>query len=299
MLLMAQTEFMALECLPELTQTAATGDPDLAAIVALVPNLLPLLRPLEKSLDRADIEADGTTVPLVVTVPVNARKVRGVLVAGLTWLAASGDGTSLLPFRAWGPGAATPTPQAPTCTSAGCLPPVCSPAGCLPSLDGPPPVPPPPGTRAMRAITGTAPVPITPGDPLVGPTANGAPVVPTSPSVTSTALPPPSTAAAPTTTPPAGSGPVKLTVANVTKEPALLFSEGENGKLVFHRKVPAGEAVDVETTAGKRWVAVFADNPAGEAHVAATADAPWLLRPAGREPMKTAAAVTPVALPAR
>jgi len=80
--------------------------------------------------------------------------------------------------------------------------------------------------------------------------------------------------------------PVKLTVANVTKEPALLFSEGDNGKLVFHRKIPAGEAVDVETATGKRWVAVFAENPSGETCVVAANNAPWLLRSASREPAK-------------
>jgi hypothetical protein len=290
MLLIAQTELSALDCLPELAQ-AASDDVDYAAIAALVPNVLPLIRPLEKALDRAAIEADGTTVPVVVTVPVNAKKVRGVLIAGLTWLAASGDGTSSLPFRAWSPGAVVPVaPSAPV------APPVCSPAGCLPSLDGPPPVPPPPGTRAMRAINDTTPRPITLGDPQVVRAANGAPVVSTLPAATSMALPPPFVAAAPTAPPAAGSGTVKLTVANVTKEPALLFSEGENGKLNFHRKVPAGEAVDVETTAGKRWVAVFAENPAGETHVAATADAPWLLRPASREPTKAAAAANPLPL---
>jgi hypothetical protein len=293
MLLMAQTELSALDCLPELAQ-AASDDADYAAIAALVPNVLPLIRPLEKALDRAAIEADGTTVPVVVTLPANAKKVRGVLIAGLTWLAASGDGASFLPFRAWGPGAAAPvTSAAPTAPVA---PPVCSPAGCLPSLDGPPPVPPPPGTRAMRAIADTTPRPITLGDPQVVRSANGAPVVSSLPAATSMALPPPFVAAAPTAPSPAGSGPVKLTVANVTKEPALLFSEGENGKLNFHRKMPAGEAVDVETTAGKRWVAVFAENPAGETHVAATADAPWLLRPAGREPAKAAAAANPLPL---
>jgi hypothetical protein len=87
--------------------------------------------------------------------------------------------------------------------------------------------------------------------------------------------------------------PVKLTVANVTKEPALLFSEGENGKLVFHRKVPAGEAVDVDTAAGKRWVAVFAENPSGETCIVAANHSPWLLRSASGAPMKAVLSADP------
>jgi hypothetical protein len=90
-------------------------------------------------------------------------------------------------------------------------------------------------------------------------------------------------------------GPVKLTVANVTKEAALLFVEGDNGKLVFSRKVPAGEAVDVETAAGQRWVAIFAERPAGESHVADAAGAPWLLRtgPANEDKMPRAVGTNP------
>jgi hypothetical protein len=55
----------------------------------------------------------------------------------------------------------------------------------------------------------------------------------------------------------------KFTIANVKKEAALLFTEGEGGKLTFVRKVPAGEAVDLESAAGTRWIAVFSDKPAG------------------------------------
>jgi hypothetical protein len=72
--------------------------------------------------------------------------------------------------------------------------------------------------------------------------------------------------------------PVKLTVANVTKEPALLFSVGDGGKLVFSRKVPAGEAVDVKSSIGQRWVAVFAEKPAGDTFTAEKVEATWLLR---------------------
>jgi hypothetical protein len=94
-------------------------------------------------------------------------------------------------------------------------------------------------------------------------------------------MPPAAATLAPTTTLPAAPAApkaVKLTVANVTQDNVLLFYEGENGKLVFSQKVPYGEAVDVETTTGKRWVAIFIMNPASETHVV-TDSVPWLLRP--------------------
>jgi hypothetical protein len=72
--------------------------------------------------------------------------------------------------------------------------------------------------------------------------------------------------------------PVKLTVANVRKEEALLFTLAANGKLTFVKKVPAGEAVDVEASTGQRWVAVFTDRPAGESFVTTQVAENWLLR---------------------
>jgi hypothetical protein len=77
--------------------------------------------------------------------------------------------------------------------------------------------------------------------------------------------------------------PMKLAIANVAKEPALLFLQSEGGQLTFERKVPAGEAVDVETTARQRWVAIFAENPSSENYVAAPDKTTWLLRGAPRK----------------
>ncbi len=64
--------------------------------------------------------------------------------------------------------------------------------------------------------------------------------------------------------------PVKLSVANVRKETALLFTMADDGKLTFVQKVPAGEAVDVQTTSGQRWTEIYTDNPAAEYYTAAT-----------------------------
>jgi hypothetical protein len=82
----------------------------------------------------------------------------------------------------------------------------------------------------------------------------------------------------PVAVPPPASLPVKLTVANVRKEAALLFTVGDNGKLTFAQKIPPGEAVDLQTTSGQRWIAVFTDNPAGETFQPTQATETWLLR---------------------
>jgi hypothetical protein len=71
---------------------------------------------------------------------------------------------------------------------------------------------------------------------------------------------------------------VKLSVANVKKEEALLFFVTPDCKLTFARKVAPGEAVDVQATPGQRWIAVFADRPAGDSFAVPGADAVWLLR---------------------
>ena len=71
---------------------------------------------------------------------------------------------------------------------------------------------------------------------------------------------------------------VKLTVANVRKEPALLFTIGDDSKLTFVQKVPAGEAVDVQTNSGQSWVAVFMERPGGEIFKPSQAKETWLLR---------------------
>jgi hypothetical protein len=70
----------------------------------------------------------------------------------------------------------------------------------------------------------------------------------------------------------------KFTVANVRKEPALLFKEGKGGKLIFVRKVPVGEAVDLETPVNLYWFAVFVEKPGGESFTPDSSGAVWLLR---------------------
>jgi hypothetical protein len=125
-----------------------------------------------------------------------------------------------------------------------------------------PPSPPFPLPRELAAQQAAAPLPT--------PTVRSAsPLQPT----TSVPLPPvPTASTAPT--------PVKLAVANVRGETALLFTMDATGKLTFVRKLPHGTAEDLATAQGQRWVAVFADNPASlQFTVPAGGQATWLLRP--------------------
>jgi hypothetical protein len=285
--LVGVAELSAIDSAPEFCSRIGPI-PDLENVAAAATGLLPVARPLEKALMKAVVRADGTTVPVTVSVPVSAKKIRTALVAALT-LAAHDSGTtlnlnSLVPFRAW-KGGTTPPSQVPCCPQRGCLTvpgcgsavePIvshCSPAGCGPMS---------PPTAPLSAFP--AQQPETPGASPFMPASNGTPGPASGPTAVTTPTPPGMSSSTVLPTAMSPSAAVKLTVANVTPELALLFSE-ENGKLVFSRKVPAGEAVDVETTTGKRWVAVFVEHPASETYTV-TGSTPWLLRPTNPDLMK-------------
>ena len=70
----------------------------------------------------------------------------------------------------------------------------------------------------------------------------------------------------------------KLTVANVRKEAVLLFIVDPQGELTFVKKLPAGEATDLKSVAGERWVAVFMSEPYRVKFVVWQPEATWLLR---------------------
>lgn len=73
----------------------------------------------------------------------------------------------------------------------------------------------------------------------------------------------------------AGAG--KLTVANVLKEEAMLFLVTKDG-LTFVRKLPHGEAADLDARAGQRYAAVFASAPHQVGHEVKASSETWLLR---------------------
>jgi hypothetical protein len=69
-----------------------------------------------------------------------------------------------------------------------------------------------------------------------------------------------------------------LTVANVHKATALLFTLTPDGKMTFIQKLPHGEAVDVRTQLGSQWVAVFPDKPEAVTHLVQAGGTAWVLR---------------------
>jgi hypothetical protein len=90
--------------------------------------------------------------------------------------------------------------------------------------------------------------------------------------------PPPPSMAVPVMPPPALTTSAKLTVANVRKEAVLLFNVDPQGELTFVKKVPAGEAVDLKTVTGERWVAVFLTEPYRVKFVVTQPEVVWLVR---------------------
>jgi hypothetical protein len=75
-----------------------------------------------------------------------------------------------------------------------------------------------------------------------------------------------------------------LAVANCRKEEVVLFRVDGTGELTFMGKVQAGEAADVLTRPGERWLAVFLSGPYKEQHVASRDCKVWLLRPETASP---------------
>lgn len=74
-------------------------------------------------------------------------------------------------------------------------------------------------------------------------------------------------------------GGLKVTVANVRGDVAVLFTMSPAGKLKYVRKLSHGDAADLDTAEGVRWVAVFAgDTPGSEEFTASAADKKWILR---------------------
>jgi hypothetical protein len=279
---------------------AVTGLPDAEC---LIPDTLPkelcsmpmkLLRLTEKGLQEAVVQPEGTTVTMSLTIAANTRTLcKGI--AGIARAMGSSDsGPCAFPvlvplgFQTYEPGLTLPSPQYvqnPPCPLA--TPPVqVWPAtGMLaqPMLASTPrgPVGYPAALPMMACqSTGTCSVPDPPIQPIsvCPPPATGM----QAPWSSSVAVPSmgPMTSAVNTVTVEVQGAPatVKLTVANVRKEPALLFEMEGAGKMTFVTKLAPGEATDVKASSSKRWVAVFPDMKAGETYSAPQADAVWLLR---------------------
>jgi hypothetical protein len=237
---------------------------------------LKLMRQGEKGLARVRVKAEGKTVPLSVSIPMDAKALRSE-VAALERLteAACANGGSCLPFDLpWGSGAPSyfvPPPPPPSyAVPPGYAPtmpldaPVLQPVYPTP-IPADPIVPPPTTPPASPRVTPTAPascVPPAPSSCILQSSVIGAVVGAVSPAESCRPA----------------KNVMKLTVANVRTEAALLFAMGDGNDLTFVRKVPAGEAVDVEATVGQRLVAVFTDNPGSMSFVPSGKDTTWLLR---------------------
>jgi hypothetical protein len=253
-----------------------------------------LFRRTERAIQHTPLQPEGDLLPIHVTIPMDAKEVHkeieswlvvlegkcgsgascghgeccesapGSLVGGAIGAGAgavvgncadAGKGAAIGACAGAAIGAvvgSAPPPRRPVNEPDACYP---YPAPCPPAM----PVPAP----ACEAIPAPTPVPVLPA-PAIQPVMGITPVPPP---------PPPATLRSP----PASENAVKFTVVNVKKEPAMLFAMTEGGKLSFAQKVAPGEAVDLQTSAGQRWIAVFADKPAGDTFVS-KADAVWLLR---------------------
>lgn len=212
---------------------------------------LKVARGAEKCLQSATVRRQGRTIRVAVKSATDVRELRQAIQAisefeGACWAQSCKDsstgpvGMVFAPDRALrAPGANTPTP-----------------ASGLP----------------MATYLPTAPlyVPATPAPGGAGPVPTVSPASSTLPASTPAADLP--------MLRPGPAGTVKFAVANVKRDAALLFRQDEGGKLTFVRKVAAGEAVDVESRAGYRWYAIFADKPAGITFVPVRPDDVVLLR---------------------
>jgi hypothetical protein len=85
--------------------------------------------------------------------------------------------------------------------------------------------------------------------------------------------------AVPPVVPPPSPAKVKLEIANVRGEAALLFVL-DGGQLTFKSKLPHGEGVDLDAVPGQRWVAVFSDKPGSLSFTVTPGKPSWVLRKA-------------------
>jgi len=207
---------------------------------------LGLLRAAERGLNVATVRAEGKTVRLHARIDVNGKEL-GRALSGFAKAQglftekrerAAGPGLFFGQRKEEGRGTASPLAYPAPPASEECRP-------------APPPA------RTSELPPGTAPTP--PGG---TPTLQEFPQHP---------LPPPPL-------PPAPPASITLTVANVRKEPVVLFTRDAQGELQFQKKLAAGEAADLDTPHGRRWVAVFMSAPYQMTQTVTEHEQTWVIR---------------------
>jgi hypothetical protein len=201
---------------------------------------LDLAKPVVEALGQASLGVHGKTARLHLRLPIAGARAGKELKN--YWSLAGG--TAEVPD---GPGLIFDAPSRPVAPVTPCAgpPPAC-----------PAPLPPAPPVTAPLPLSAPLPRDVPLPVPPVRGTVVVPPVQPLQPCV-----------------PPVG----RLTVANCRKEPVVLFRVQTGGRLVFERKVEAGDAVDVQTSFGESWAAVFLSAPYRAQRVFQGAPV-WLLR---------------------
>jgi hypothetical protein len=161
-------------------------------------------------------------------------------------------------------------------------------------LEGKPTEPPSPGLffghreKAPRPVADSHPTPPAPSG-----SSPSMQLLPSSPPPAAPSGPPEGTeqppAGPPPPLPPALPVPpesITLTVANVRKEPVVLFILDAQGELQFQKKLAAGEAADLDARKGQRWVAVFVNAPYRVTATAKEHEQTWVIREGEPRPKK-------------
>lgn len=69
-----------------------------------------------------------------------------------------------------------------------------------------------------------------------------------------------------------------LTVGNVRKESALLFTLDGTNRLTYQHRLDHAEAKILDAANGQRWIAVYTDRPASMQYVVSPEETKWILR---------------------
>ena len=288
---LVRMQMMMVPTMMDAAQLFTPNDLGDVKVMGLLP--LNLLRIAEKAMQKVEVKQTGNDLSLSIMLPIDAKMLRkeiSSLVRLMGPLADSGTtekgGTvgcspgTFIGFQTWTGGMTLPAPQ--------CLDhPQYYPATPFSNPAQPSPFPQPsssasvpPNVGAVYNLPPTLPVFTLPPSSIPSGVARD-PIPSTPPNVIPASANVPSipSATVATSQPIAtSSATMKLSVANVRKEAAMLFTMTNDGKMTFSQKLSAGEAVDLQATPGLRWFAIFSDKPEGLTFTPKQGENIWLLR---------------------